>query len=89
MRSSDVLRSPVVSHRLALLLVLGLGACTDAPPEMPTPAAADTVVVDLTVPDGVAVPEGMTYVPGGTTRIGVLPGEGGMPHEKPVFAAEV
>ena len=88
-RSSGLPRSPVVSHRLALLLVLGLGACADAPTEAPTPAAADTVVVDLTVPDGVTVPEGMAYVPGGTTRIGVLPGEGGMPHEKPVFAAEV
>ena len=35
------------------------------------------------------VPEGMVYVPGGTTHIGVFDDEVGMDHERPAFAAEV
>jgi sulfatase modifying factor 1 len=37
-------------------------------------------------PDGVQVPAGMVYVPGGVTRIGA---EDGPPAERPVFEAEV
>ena len=37
-------------------------------------------------PEGLDVPEGMVYVPGGTTHVG---SEDGMPSEQPVFAANV
>lgn len=37
-------------------------------------------------PEGLEVPDGMVYVPGGTTHIG---SENGMPSERPVFAARV
>jgi sulfatase modifying factor 1 len=37
----------------------------------------------------VAVTEEMVYVPGGTTRIGVLPGEYGLDQERPAFEARV
>ncbi len=75
-----------MSRRLALVVALALTACAD---ETPPPSAAAEPPVDLAVPDGVAVPPAMAYVPGGTTRVGVLPGEGGMPHERPAFQATV
>ena len=37
-------------------------------------------------PEGLAIPEGMVYVPGGATRIG---SEAGLPMEQPVFVAQV
>ena len=37
-------------------------------------------------PEGLAVPDGMVYVPGGTTRVG---SEDGLPSERPVFATRV
>lgn len=68
---------------IALLLVL-TGGCQpagkkSAPPEPPPVAPA-------VVPAADAVPEGMVYVPGGTTQIGA---EDGMPYERPVFTTRV
>ncbi|MEO0559053.1 MAG: formylglycine-generating enzyme family protein [Bacteroidota bacterium] len=41
------------------------------------------------IPADVEVPDGMVYVPGGTTAIGVLADEGGLAHERPAFEASV
>ncbi|GAB5537649.1 MAG: formylglycine-generating enzyme family protein [Rubricoccaceae bacterium] len=40
-------------------------------------------------PVDVEVPDGMVYVPGGATAIGVLADEGGLAHERPAFEADV
>ena len=61
----------------------GHGGVEAAPPD------TTTRTVDAAPPEGLEVPDGMAYVPGGTTRVGVLPGEGGLPHERPAFEAEV
>lgn len=70
---------------------VGLGACgsrESGPDSAATTAAAaageDSAVARL--PEGIDVPDGMVYVPGGVTRIG---SEDGLPHEQPVFEAEV
>ncbi|WP_420455433.1 formylglycine-generating enzyme family protein [Rubrivirga sp.] len=78
-----------MSHRLALVLALALAACADDSASPSASVADDPAPVDLAVPDGVVVPATMAYVPGGTTRVGVLAGEGGMPHERPAFEATV
>ena len=78
--------SPVVSPRLLVLLALALAACGDRPADTTDP---ETEAVAPVVPDGVEVPVGMAYVPGGTTHVGVRPGEMGMPHERPAFEAAV
>ncbi|WP_412062069.1 formylglycine-generating enzyme family protein [Rubrivirga sp. IMCC45206] len=76
--------------RALFAAALVLAACGDPTPEPdPAPAAEVVRAVDLTVPDGVEVPAHMAYVPGGTTRVGILPGEAGMPHERPAFEAVV
>jgi sulfatase modifying factor 1 len=43
-------------------------------------------VAPVAVPDGVEVPEGMAYVPGGVTHVGA---EDGLPTEQPVWAATI
>jgi len=85
--------------RPLLLALAGLlaGCRPDVPPEDaahpeqaegPGPATPVTepVAAPVVVPEGVEVPEGMVYVPGGVTHIGA---EDGLPTERPVWAAEV
>ena len=76
---------PVPFRSPALLLALAVAGCAEpsapAPEARPAPLAA--------APAGVEVPAEMAYVPGGTTTVGVLAGEGGMAHERPAFAAAV
>ena len=94
MRSSAASRCPAMRVPALLPILLLVAACADAP-EAPHPTVAaappdtTTRTVDLMVPDGVEVPDGMAYVPGGVTHVGLLPGEGGMPHERPAFEATV
>ena len=78
--------------RLLLVLLLGVAACaTDpaAPEADASPRSPASVERRAVVPTDAAVPDGMAYVPGGTTTIGVTPDEAGLPHERPAFAAEV
>ena len=73
---------------LAVVLSCVLAACETSPPVAaaePSVPAGEAAPVET--PDGVGVPEGMAYVPGGTTLVG-LP-EGGMAHERPAFPADV
>ncbi|MEM1117774.1 MAG: formylglycine-generating enzyme family protein [Bacteroidota bacterium] len=74
---------------MVALLVVGaaLAACTDRPDPEAGPAPDGSAAV--TMPPDLDVPEGMVYVPGGATQVGVLAGEGGMPHERPAFTADV
>ena len=84
-------------HTFPLILLAALAACrpsADAPMD-PAPSAdvpvepTPTPVAEAALPgppDGVVVPEGMVYVPGGTTHIGA---DDGLPHEQPVWAAHV
>ncbi len=64
---------------------LGAGCSADAGPSASPsgPGRAEPLA------EPVEAPPGQVYVPGGTTTIGVLRGEGGMPHERPAFEAEV
>jgi len=77
-----------------LLLVSGCGTEETRQPdvepndvrELATPVGEARAIEP---PPDVDVPEGMVYVPGGTTAIGVLADEGGMAHERPAFEATV
>ncbi|MGB3541718.1 formylglycine-generating enzyme family protein, partial [Rubrivirga sp.] len=78
-----------------MILALGLAGCaTDA--EADPTSRASAVASRTEEPERVRAvalevetPDGMVGVPGGTTTIGVLEGEGGMAHEKPAFKADV
>ena len=74
-----------------LVLALALAACgadrPAPPPGTPTAEAAEGGAVE--VPTSLDVPDGMAYVPGGAVTVGVLAGEGGMPHERPAFETTV
>ena len=79
---------------LLLALAAALAACgadRPAPPAGSPPPATFAAggAASVTVPAGLAVPDGLAYVPGGAVTVGVLPGEGGMPHERPAFRADV
>ncbi|MDT0631474.1 formylglycine-generating enzyme family protein [Rubrivirga sp. S365] len=87
--------------RAALLLLALLPAVAACGADRPAPPAvvATGGAVEATeapggaapavVPAGLDVPAEMAYVPGGAVTVGVLPGEGGMPHERPAFRADV
>ena len=77
-----------VSTLAALVALAACGAERPAPPPPAEGGVAERVAAPAT-PSGVAVLAGMAYVPGGAVTVGVLPGEGGMPHERPAFQAEV
>ena len=66
-------------------------ACQDVAPEASGALAPDaTPDVDAASETTLApVSHRAVAIPGGTTRIGVLEDEAGMPHERPAFAAEV
>ncbi|MDX1531231.1 MAG: formylglycine-generating enzyme family protein [Rhodothermales bacterium] len=69
---------------LLLPLVLGLAACqphADAPPVVPASDPGESLVQAVS-----EAPEGMVYVPGGTTTIG---SDDGLAHERPRFEATV
>ena len=67
----------------ALFVAMRTGALGPAAPS-PRPAAAGAPAA--APPAGVVVPDGMVYVPGGTTRVGA---EDGAPDERPVLAVAV
>ena len=74
---------------ILLLLLLTAAGCAEAPaPEASGEARVQPAEAPEAFP-GVDVPEGMVYVPPGTTRIGVLPDEAGLDHERPAFEARV
>ena len=75
-------RRPRSMTRLPLLVfTFGLAACGGrSAPESARPAPAV---------EPASVEEGMVYVPGGPVTVGAGQGEGGMPHERPAFRAEV
>lgn len=95
----------LVRLAVATVLGVALGACAPgeprpdeatknagAPPEesaaratTAAPTSAEGAAAPK-APEGIDVPDGMVYVPGGVTRIG---SEDGLPHERPVFEAEV
>ncbi|MEM6326090.1 MAG: formylglycine-generating enzyme family protein [Bacteroidota bacterium] len=70
--------------RLGPILVglLAMVACSDPPPEAGDRTAEADPLPRVTV-------DSVVTVPGGTTRIGVLDDEPGMPHERPAFSASV
>ena len=74
-----------------LALALALAACgADGPAPPPAaPAATATGGGAVAVPAGLDVPDGVAFVPGGAVTVGVLAGEGGMPHERPAFETTV
>ena len=76
-----------------LVLAFVLAACgADRPAPPPASKAVGGGVAAPTAappPAGLTVPDGMAYVPGGAVTVGVRDGEGGMPHERPAFDAEV
>jgi sulfatase modifying factor 1 len=71
-----------LTRTLPLVLTLALAACGGEPPAS-DPEPTSSASLDVEAPDG------MVYVPGGRTTVGVLRGEGGLPHERPAFRAEV
>lgn len=74
---------------LALIASAGCGPASDDDPAPATASAPPAPPEAPAVPDSVEVPVGMVYVPGGTTRIGVLDDEPGLDHERPAFTANV
>ena len=74
---------------LVLLVLLALSSCgrEAAPPEAARPSVPAGEAGPVEVPAGIVIPEGMAYVPAGTTLIGLV--EGGMDDERPAFAAKV
>ena len=77
--------------RAALLLVALVAGCDRPAPPVARAAAGGAAEggAATAVPAGLDVPDGMAYVPGGAVTVGVLPGEGGAPHERPAFRAGV
>ena len=75
----------------ALLLALLAGCDRPAPPGGAAAAPAEEAAGGGAVPApvGLDVPPGMAFVPGGAVTVGVLAGEGGMPHERPAFETTV
>ena len=90
-----------MTHQLIILLsVISLVGCEPssgaqaegAPPAVRSAPAAEVPsgeAAPVDVPDELAIPDGMAYVPGGPTLVGAAGGEGGMAHERPAFVAAV
>jgi len=81
-----VQRWKLLNLGIVFFITVGLVGCGRAPEPMEEPQAEATSAELLRPPDGLAIPEGMVYVPGGVTQIGSETGE---PVERPVFDAEV
>jgi sulfatase modifying factor 1 len=86
LRSAQETRRATGLALLALALVAGGCGSGDASAEA---ASAEPPEEAAPPPDGLTVPDGQAWVPGGTTAIGVTAGESGMPHERPAFEADV
>ena len=83
---------PRFASSIVLLILLASGCGAETPEDREPDVALAAPVGEarpIAPPPDVEVPEGMVYVPGGTTAIGVLADEGGMAHERPAFEATV
>ncbi|MEM1056990.1 MAG: formylglycine-generating enzyme family protein [Bacteroidota bacterium] len=71
--------------RVLLLLALALAACSEEP-ALPEGSPPDSPRLGA---EADPLADSLLAIPGGTTRVGILETEAGMPHERPAFAAEV
>ena len=71
-----------MNARMLIVCAVVFAACQDAAPDRLEAAAPSERMAAPVTASPVAIP-------GGTTRIGVLAGEMGLPHERPAFSAEV
>jgi sulfatase modifying factor 1 len=72
--------------RRVVIACAGLGTAVSTAAVLWAGLGAQDRDAPVRAPDGVAVPAGMVYVPGGVTRIGA---EDGTPDERPVFRTRV